>query len=201
MEKKDWFAEKAKDYDTDRKRTQNVSNIAQAMLKEIHFHPQMKVMDFGSGTGLLLTDIAPFVGEITAVDVSPAMNQKLRAKLDQLPCPVKIEEIDLTKTDLHETFDVIISSMTFHHVEAIGGLFQKLYGMLNPDGYLAVADIDKEDGSFHSSNTGVFHLGFDRPEFVNLASTAGFKDLKIQTVSTIQKPQGNYPVFLLTGKK
>jgi hypothetical protein len=66
---------------------------------------------------------------------------------------------------------------------------------------IAIADLDEEDGSFHTEDTGVFHNGFDRNELLNFAKNAGFKNLKIQTASTVIKPTGNYPVFLLTGEK
>ncbi len=155
-------------------------------------------MDFGSGTGLLLEKIAPFVEKITAVDISSSMNAQLRDKRDQLPCELDIQEIDLTKKTIDEKFDGIISSMTMHHIEDTETMLVKLYDMLNDNGYIAIADLDKEDGGFHSEDTGVFHFGFDRQEIVSAAKNAGFKKIKIKTASTIEKPQGMYTVFLLT---
>ena len=197
--KKDWFVDKANDYDATKNRTKNVKNIAQGILKEISFSKGMKIMDFGSGTGLLLSKIAPFVGKITAVDISASMNNVLKAK--EVDCEIQILEIDLTKEKLDEKFDSIISSMTLHHVDDVKGLFKHFYTLLNKKGTIAIADLDKENGSFHTSDTGVFHCGFDREEFKNLAKNAGFRNLKIQSISTVQKPTGNYPVFLLTGEK
>ena len=52
--RKDYFAEKAEDYDGLKARTQNVDNIAQSILEELSFSKEMHIMDFGSGTGLLL---------------------------------------------------------------------------------------------------------------------------------------------------
>ena len=158
-------------------------------------------MDFGSGTGLLLSKIAPHVGEITAVDISASMNKVLQSKMNAIDCKVKIVELDLTKETLTTKFDSIISSMTIHHIENTQELFNKFYSMLNDNGTIAIADLDKEDGSFHTEDTGVFHFGFDRTEFLNSAEIAGFRELKIQTASVADKPTGKYPVFLLTGKK
>ena len=197
--KKDWFAHKAKDYDNKKNRTQNINTIAQGILKEISFSKKMNIMDFGSGTGLLLSEIAPYVNKITAVDISASMNEKLKAK--KVDCEVQILEMDLTKEKLEEKFDSIISSMTFHHIENVRELFKKLYTLLNDKGTIAIADLDTEDGSFHSTDTGVFHYGFDREEFKRIAKNAGFRNLKIQSISTIEKPQCNYSIFLLTGEK
>ena len=201
MNTKDFFSERAKDYDNEVARTNNVSTIAQTILKEIAFSKEMSIMDFGSGTGLLLTEIAPFVGKITAVDISEAMIAVLESKRKSIACPLEIVKMDLTTDTLNRKFDVIISSMTIHHIKDVLALFKKFYSLLKDNGTIAIADLDTEDGSFHTEDTGVFHCGFDREEFVQIAKSAGFKDIQIQNASTQQKPTGNYSVFLLTAKK
>ena len=198
---KDFFEGKALDYDKEVARRRNVSNIAQLMMKEADYKQSMGIMDFGSGTGLLLSDIAPSVGKITALDISKSMNEVLESKRDRIKCELEIMEMDLTKENLERQFDGIISSMTIHHVKDISALFEKFYKMLPVNGTIALADLDTEDGSFHKVNRGVHHLGFDRDGFLGFAKKAGFKNLKIQTASIIEKPYGKYPVFLLTGNK
>jgi len=197
----DFFKDKAGKYEQDAKRVNNVKNIADTIIREIEFDKSMSIMDFGSGTGLLLEQIAPFVKQITAVDMSTAMNKKLQSKQESLPCELEIIETDLTKRKLERKFDSIISSMTMHHVEDIKSMLDDFYAMLEPGGTIAIADLDTEDGSFHTEDTGVYHLGFDRDYILNLTKDAGFKDVKIQDASVAQKPYGNYPIFLLTGKK
>lgn len=201
MKNKDFFASKAKDYDAEVSRTQNVSTIAQTILKEVAFSKEMSIMDFGSGTGLLLSEIAPYVDQITAVDISPAMTDVLESKKEEIPCALQIVQMDLTKETLNQEFDAIISSMTIHHIEEPLALFQKLYTLLKTGGTIAIADLDTEDGSFHTEDTGVFHCGFDRENFVQMVKKAGFTDIKIQDASTIIKSNTNYTVFLLTAKK
>lgn len=199
--KKDFFAEKAKDYDKEKARTDNVSNIANLILKEISYRKDMSIMDFGSGTGLLLSKIAPYVGKITAVDISKSMNGTLESKRETIDCDLEIKQLDLTTEPMNQQFDGIISSMTMHHVEDIPGIFKTFYGLLNENGTIALSDLDTEDGSFHKDDTGVFHFGFNREELVAMAESAGFKNLKIQSVGFVEKPYGKYSVFLLTGKK
>jgi len=201
MNTKDFFAGKAKDYDNEKSRTQNVSTIAQTILKEVSFSKEMSIMDFGSGTGLLLSEIAPYVGEITAVDISLAMTEVLQSKKEQIKCPVQIVQMDLTKETLDRKFDAIISSMTIHHIEDTLALFKKFHSLLEDEGTIAIADLDTEDGSFHTEDTGVFHCGFDRDDFAQMVKNAGFKDIKIQNASTITKPANHYSVFLITAKK
>lgn len=198
---KDYFANKAEGFDGQKSITQNVDNIAQTIIDNLSFSKEMHIMDFGSGTGLLLSQIAPYVGEITAVDISASMTAVLKSKISEIDCKLQIIEMDLTKETLDTKFDAIISSMTIHHIENVQEIFNKFYSLLNENGTIAIADLDKEDGSFHTEDTGVFHTGFDRNEFLNFAKNAGFRDLKIQNASVMVKPTGEYPVFLITAKK
>ena len=197
----DYFKEKAAGYDKANHRVANVETIARAMLDRIPFDKTMNLMDFGSGTGLLLQGVAPFVHKITAVDISASMNQQLEMKRDSLGCELEILEVDLSRTILDRKFDGIISSMTMHHVEDIGAMFAKFHALLEENGFIAIADLDAEDGSFHSEDTGVFHSGFDRKKLVAIAEEAGFRNIDVTTASVISKPQGDYPVFLLTATR
>jgi len=198
---KDYFGHKAEIYEQDRNRVENVENIAKTLLSNVQLSKDMHIMDFGSGTGLLLEKVAPFVKKITAVDISPSMNNQLNEKRQSLECELEILELDLSKNKLDRKFNGIISSMTMHHVEDIKTMFADFYKMLNFNGIIAIADLDTEDGSFHTEDTGAFHFGFDRGEISEIAKSVGFKNVKTTLASIVKKPYGEFPAFLLTGKK
>ena len=200
--KKDYFAGKAHTYENNAARVTNVHTIADAILEKIIYDREnTHLMDFGSGTGLLTSQVAPYVRKITTVDISASMNEVLREKMDAMACEIEMRECDLVTTELEECYDGIISSMTIHHVEDVQALLRKFYRLLKSGGTIALADLDKEDGSFHTENTGVFHFGFDQETFALWAKHAGFKDVNIEIVSSAKKPYGEYPIFLLTGRK
>jgi len=201
QEKVDLFAHKSKNWDMKSRRVKNARSIAELIVKNIKLHKEMEIMDLGAGTGLLGFFIAPFVKKIVAVDNSPSMLKEFQNKCDEFKCETEVVEKDLSEETLERTFDGIISSMTIHHIEDTLALFRKLYDMLNEGGFIAIADLDSEDGSFHSDNTGVFHYGFDREELRKIAQKAGFKDVKFDTASTISKPHRDFTVFLLTARK
>jgi cyclopropane fatty-acyl-phospholipid synthase-like methyltransferase len=201
QETKDFFAHKAKNYEQEKRRLDNVANISKLILREIDYKKDMHILDFGSGTGLLLEKIAPHIGSVTAVDISKSMNQVLKEKQHKIPCQLQIKELDLTTTALDEKFDNIISSMTIHHIKDIDKLFKIFYNLLKDNGTIALSDLDTEDGTFHTIDTGVHHFGFDREEFAQKAKNAGFKNIKTQTVGNVVKPYGEYGVFLLTASK
>lgn len=194
----DRFAHKASSYEQNQSRVDNVKNIANSILDAVKFDSSMHILDFGSGTGLLLERVAPHVGKITAVDISCSMNAQLHAKRNDLVCEIEIIEADLEASDLNGEFDGIVSSMTMHHIQNIEAMFGKFYSMIKRGGFIAISDLDLEDGSFHTEDTGVYHFGFDRSDFAKAAMAAGFEMVQVSSASVVHKPQGNYPVFLLT---
>ena len=95
--------------------------------------------------------------------------------------------------------------MTLHHIEDAKGILKKFHDLLNPLGKLVIADLDKEDGSFHTDGTTDVHLGFERSELQKWVEEAGFADVRFSTAFEIKKKIGDaektFPVFLLTARK
>jgi predicted TPR repeat methyltransferase len=203
LNKPDHFGEKAKSWDQGQIRVLNANKISSQILMEIRFSGSEHIMDFGAGTGLLSEGIAPHVSRITAVDYSSAMLEHFAAK--SWPCETSVLNIDLSHANLEYEFDGIISSMTLHHIQDIPKLFAKFYKLIKPGGFIAFADLELEDGTFHSDNTGVEHFGFEPSYISGELEKVGFKNLKSQNVHEIVKELNGqikaYPIFLVTAKK
>jgi len=207
MMKQDLFAHKAQEYEANGQRVATVQGIGQHLLSAIALHGDMHLMDFGSGTGLLLEQLAPVVGKVTAVDVSAAMNQELERKRHRLPCELEILPLDLTAQPLDARlagacFDGIVSSLTLHHVADVPALLRQFVAALHPGGRVALVDLYQEDGSFHGDNVakGVHHSGFDPVWLQAQAQQAGLHDVALREVLQVQRSNGrSYPLFVLTG--
>jgi len=197
----DHFAHKSKSWDLNSNRVQNAKSIAELIVDNVALSSTMKLMDFGAGTGLLSYFVSPHVDTIVAVDNSPSMLEKFKEKSIEFACKTEVLELDLSQQSINRTFDGIISSMTIHHLKDTKALFQKLYNMLNKDGFIAIADLDSENGTFHSDNTGVFHFGFERKELKAIAKEVGFKEIRFQLASTIKKPHHEFTLFLMLAKR
>lgn len=132
------------------------------------------------------------------------MNETLSQKIAQNKffSQMQITNTNLCKEDFsHRNLDGIISSVIIHHIEDVPKLFQVFFSLLKSGGFIAIADLESEDGTFHKEDMGVFHLGFDKDELLSYVKEAGFIHLEIQTISIARKAQREYPIFLLTGKK
>lgn len=195
------FDAAAADWDKGDMRQRIAYETAETIIDNIALRADMDLLDFGAGTGLLTYRLAPFVHSVTAVDTSPKMLEVLQSKSTPEHV-IKTECRDITQLPLDETFDGIISSMAMHHVDDTAAFLKTLHAHLRPGGFIAIADLDKEDGSFHAhGNEGVYHYGFDREQLKAMAEKSGFTDVRFDTALTIEKPDRDYPIFLLSAYK
>jgi tRNA (cmo5U34)-methyltransferase len=205
--KKD-FDKEAAQWDANPGRVKLANQIADAIIREGLLDRSMNALDFGCGTGLVTLRIQPLVKSILGVDSSQGMLNILQEKIGALGMKnVRTQLVDFEKGGLVEgLFELIISSMTLHHITDTAALFRQLYGLLIPGGRLCIADLDKEDGSFHTDNTGVFHFGFARDYLRRLLQEAGFKDIHDVTAAKVQRVGegegiSEFPVFLIITRK
>lgn len=196
----DNFKDKAKNWDKGATRVGGAKLIADSIEKRVVLNTNMDVMDFGVGTGLLGFEIASKVKYVLGVDTSESMLDKLREK-NTSDLYIEALNQDIVAQPLQQTFDGVISSMTLHHVQNLELFFQTIYQNVKQGGFIAIADLELEDGTFHSNNEGVFHFGFDENSLCSIVKNAGFKDVKFENINTIKKPQNDYGVFLLSAKK
>lgn len=197
----DLFHDRAADYDARPVPQQISEGVYGALAQAVALTPALTVLDFGAGTGLLTGRLAPHVGQVHAVDVSPAMLAQLAQK-PELAGKVEIHCQDLLEQPLAVRADLVVSAMAMHHVADTAALLRALYQHLAPGGRIALADLDAEEGDFHPPGIeGVFHAGFDRAALGALAEQAGFTDVRFATACTVTKEAKHYPVFLLTASR
>ncbi len=200
------FDQEAASWDAKPRRVKLVADIAQAIVGEIKLNSRMDVLDFGCGTGLLTMQLQPLVRSITGVDSSPGMLDVLGGKIQDLNLSnVKTRCLDVERGGVLEgSYDLIVSSMTFHHIKEISPLLEQFYNVLLPAGHLCIADLDFDDGQFHENNDGVFHSGFNREKLTGLIRDAGFRNIRCRTVARLSKPvpgggSREFTIFLMTG--
>jgi len=197
----DLFDEKAKDFDSNDMIKKLSSAVSFSMLEKVPFHSEMNVMDFGAGTGLISSRVAPLVNKIIAVDISQAMLDKL---IEKPELRGKVEAVcqDIIDKPIDANFDLIMSAMALHHIKDTHKIIGIFSAHLKPGAMLALADLDKEDGSFHPKNTeGVFHFGFERDSLKAILEDNGFDNVQFTTAHTINGETQNYPIFLVTATK
>ena len=202
------FDQAAATWDEQPARVELATAITQAILTQVPVKSTTTVIDYGCGTGLVTLALSSHVKWIIGIDSSPGMLAQMEEKLLRSGC-VNVETLlaDLSAIPpppgLHAK--LIVSAMALHHIADISYLLENLTWMLTPGGYLALADLDSEDGSFHPDMTGVHHRGIDRGWLMAQLEALGYQDICASTAHVIERPdeQGAlraYPVFLVTGR-
>jgi 2-polyprenyl-3-methyl-5-hydroxy-6-metoxy-1,4-benzoquinol methylase len=202
------FDKEAAQWDAKPERIKLANDVANAIIREAGPLNDVNALDFGCGTGLLTLMLQPHVKSITGVDSSMGMLEVLRGKIKtQGLGNVYAMFVNFEKgVRIQGAYDLIVSSMTIHHVQDTAALFRQWYALLMPGGKVFFSDLDAEGGSFHSDNTGVFHYGFDRAKLKTILHTVGYRDIRDTTASTIIKEVAEgatreFPVFLISAKK
>jgi len=197
----DLFHEKAAGWDARPVPAIISEGVGSTLLRRVELTSELRVMDFGAGTGLICAQVAPRVDRVYAVDISRAMLEQLAAK-PALEGKVEIVCQNIVETPLGHKVDLIVSAMAMHHVEDTATLLQAFGAHLDPGGKVALADLDQEDGSFHPADAqGVFHSGFDRDALGALLAATGFEQVEFVTAVEVSKQEKSYPIFLVTATK
>jgi ubiquinone/menaquinone biosynthesis C-methylase UbiE len=201
------FDIKAEGWDMNPMHIERAEAIAKEILERIPLRPWMNALEFGAGTGITSFLLKDHLKKITMMDNSPemvrVMNQKI---LFSGVSNLSAFYFDLEKSPLSdEKFDLILTQMVLHHVNDVQDIIGKFFYMLNPGGYLAVADLYPEDGSFHGGDFNG-HKGFDTRELTSLLEENGFRNIHSDRCFTITKqisPQETrqFDLFLMTANK
>lgn len=192
----------ALNWDEEPRRVKLAGEISDSILKTLPLSGEWDALDFGCGTGLVTMQLAPSLRSITGVDSSSGMIDRLDKKIRQSGYTnVRTEMCDVDKGSLPTgKYHLITSAMTLHHVEKLAPLLQSLKALLHPGGWIALSDLESEDGSFHEDPTGVFHHGFSGDELSSMLATAGFTSIAVTTATKVIKGDRVYPVFLCTAQ-
>lgn len=202
------FDRDAPSWDEKNHRLLLADDVSQAIRREVELYPEMSVLDFGCGTGLVSMPFAPKVAKLTGVDTSAGMLTVFMEKA-RASGYTHVETLNRNLADGDElpgTYDLIMSSMTFHHVADISVVINTLVKALNPGGKLCIADLDPDFGLFHSDNTGVHHYGFEREMVMDKFRSAGLANVHAVTAKILPRVGADnikreFSVFLITGEK
>jgi ubiquinone/menaquinone biosynthesis C-methylase UbiE len=189
------FNSVANEWDSESK-TKMMKNLAIKTLDQLNLSKRLDILDFGCGTGLFGFEFKEYVNTLTGIDTSSGMLEVFDKKTKDYE-NIKSININLEKSSLTEKYDLIVSSMAFHHLNNPLEVLIKLKASLKDKGKIAIVDLDREDGTFHPDNEGmgVKHLGFLQEVLEQWAVAAKLK-LEYSTINTILKNEKDYKQFL-----
>ncbi len=181
--------------------------ITDQIKKLIPLKKEMVALEYGAGTGIASFLLKDYLKEITLMDSSSEMVRVMNEKIKITEVKnLKTLNFDLEHADYNKRiFDFIFTQMVLHHVTNIENIIKKFYNLLNPGGYIAIADLYTEEGSFHDGDfTG--HKGFDIKILSNQLKKQGFTNISSRKCFVIEKKISEtktkqFDVFLLIANR
>ena len=177
--KENVFDQKATTWDDNPRRIKMVEKVVGSLRESIDFSKELKLLDYGCGTGLLGMSFIEEVAEVTFCDTSKGMLEQVAKKVEYY----QHKNAAIINADFNELssiptgFDVIFSMLVLHHVPEISKLIAKFNQALKTGGKFVWIDLDKEDGSFHNDES-IPHFGFSKARIEQLLAGNNFKITK-----------------------
>jgi ubiquinone/menaquinone biosynthesis C-methylase UbiE len=201
------FDIKAADWDKNPMHWDRSVAIASAIKKIIPLRKEMKALEYGAGTGIASFLLKDYLKDILLMDNSVEMVKIMNSKIDASKVNnMAALNFDLEHNDYKEgKFDLIFTQMVLHHITDTDTIIMRFSKLLNKGGYIAIADLYPEDGSFHGDGfTG--HKGFDPEKLATILQKNKVSGISHINCYTIQRQISETEslksdVFLLTGQK
>ena len=202
------FDNQALEWDNDLTKTERAKVVAKEIIDYIKPDNTLTALEFGCGTGLLSFQLKDVFKSITLADNSEGMIKILKDKIVKAGVKNFIPlHIDSLNGELKTNeYDVVYTLMSLHHIPDVKNILMVFNSILKGGGYLCIADLVKEDGSFHSDHDDFDgHNGFDKNELNEILTSNGFNveyyKICYEIVKTIDDNEKKYPLFLMISKK
>jgi arsenite methyltransferase len=124
-------------------------------LRALALRPGERVLDVGTGPGLLAASMADAVGtagRICAVDVSESVLEIARRQIGSRPT-IELRAADATSLPYEDgDFDVGVSTQVYEYVGEVETALRELFRVLRPSGRALIVDTDWDSIVWASSN-------------------------------------------------
>jgi arsenite methyltransferase len=136
-------------------RTPDIVATRLAVLEALNLRSNERVIDLGSGPGLLAYDMAATVGSggmVAGVDLSDSMLEMSRGRCVEQPW-VEFHNADVARLPFADgSFDAAAATQVYAYVAELDSALAELHRVLRPGGRAAILDTDFASLVWHCSN-------------------------------------------------
>lgn len=165
--------------------------------------PKTRVVEIGTGTGILALELGRLGLDVVAVDNSARMLEAARLKLEA----ESIDNVDLRRADAHELpladgeMDAALAHMVLHSLTNPADAIREMARVVRPGGVVVVVDFDRHEQEWMRQELGVVWLGFDRAELAGWFEAANLGTPGIETHQS-PAPRRDLPTtFIASGRR
>ena len=137
--------------------TPDVVEQRQAVLGALGLGPGERVIDIGTGPGLLAAEIAAVVGPdglVCGIDISDSMLALASARTSRPgSAPIELRQAGADRLPYAQaSFDVAVATQVLEYVKDVPGALAEIWRVLRPGGRVLVLDTDWDSIVWHSSD-------------------------------------------------
>jgi len=182
-----YFSEIAENWDRLRALHYPEADIEQAILDQVSGQRFDRMVDLGTGTGRMLTLLAPLAKEAEGLDLSHHMLTVARANLNRAELRnARVRQGDVTDTPFEaNSADLVIVHQVLHYLENPQAVLAEAARILRPGGRLLLIDFAPHDLEFLRETQGHRRLGIRHEDVSEWADAAG---LALQAPLTFEPP-------------
>jgi tRNA (cmo5U34)-methyltransferase len=201
------FDTKAAGWDQNPMHRDRSEAIAKEIIKLIPLKKNMTALEYGAGTGITSFILKDYLKEILLMDNSSEMLKVADEKIEKAKAwNLKTLKFDLEHNDFKEgKFDLIFTQMVLHHITDVETILNRFSRLLNKGGFIAIADLYEEEGSFHGEGF-KGHNGFNIENLSELLMKNNFNNISHRTCFVIDRKISDsetrqFEVFLLIANR
>lgn len=170
-----YFSEIADTWDQLRALHYPETDIEQAILAQVDGQQFDRIVDLGTGTGRMLTLLAPLAKEAEGLDLSHHMLTVARANLNRADVRnARVRQGDVTDTPFESSSaDLVIVHQVLHYLENPETVLAEAARILRPGGRLLLVDFAPHDLEFLRETQGHRRLGIRQEDVSEWADAAG----------------------------
>jgi ArsR family transcriptional regulator len=167
--------------------------------------PGLRVVDVGTGTGILASELAALGLDVVGIDRSAPMLEAARAKLADQPLPaggqitLKRGEADHMPLDDAE-MDAAFAHMVLHYVPSPGDVIREMARVVAPGGVLVIVDFVRHSNEWMKQELGVLWMGFEESELVGWLEAAGLAEIRIEQSESLAKGRDLPATFIASAR-
>jgi ArsR family transcriptional regulator len=186
----EYFSRVAEEWDRLRALHYSDADIEKAVLQAAGPGPFDLVLDFGTGTGRMLTLFAPRARRVEGIDLSHQMLTVARSNLEEGDIGnASVRHGDATSAPYADrTASLVIIHQVLHFLDDPGRALAEAARVLKPGGRLIVVDFAPHSLEHLRSEHAHRHLGVSEADFERWAGKAGFA---VKSAKTFRSPGGD----------
>lgn len=146
--------------------------------------PNLRMLDVGTGPGVIAAELAPYVSETIAVDIAEEMIAKAQSSHGDKGITFKLGDVE--NLDFPDScFDLVTARMVFHHVCDVANGLAETLRVLRPGGRFVLCEGVPPDHLTRERYEQIFALKekrhtFSEAELINLFDRTGYENILVR---------------------